>query len=246
MSSLRSVCALGTGAVILSSFVSSSAFGSLTATYLGRGNNENAQLAYNAAQSWDNANAVNFNAAKLAELKWDVGGTTYYTFCVQIYQGLAIGTTYTFDVVSLEDVPNSPPNPGPMGALKAMVMRDAMTRWLGADSRVIGSAGPAGAASAAFNALVWEISHDNFATTDASELVSRMSLSTGAFRANLSAGAASIFNTMVASLGQGGWLTTESEGWRNGSAQDQIRVVPGPAALALAALAGVSARRRRR
>jgi hypothetical protein len=246
MSLIRSFSAIGASAVCLSSLCSASAYGSLTATYLGRGNNENASLAYNAAQSWDNANAVNFNAAKLAELKWDVEGTTYYTFCVQIYQGLAVGTTYVFDVVALEDVPNSPPNPGPMGALKAMVLRDAMTRWLGSDSRVIASAGAGSSASAAFNALVWEITHDNFATADAGVLVSRMSLSTGAFRANLSAAALSIFNTMVASLGQGGWLSTESEGWRNSSAQDQVRVVPGPAALALAAIAGVSARRRRR
>lgn len=222
------------------------AFGSLTATYLGRGNNENAQIAYNAAQNWDNVNAVTFNAAKLAELKFDVGGTTIYTFCVQIYQGLSVGSNYTFDVVGLEDVPNTPPNPGPMGAMKAMILRDAMARWLGDDSRVVASAGPGNAAAAAFNALVWEITHDNFQTSDASLAVSRFSLSSGAFRANISAAATSIFNTMVASLGSGGWLSVNSEGWRNATAQDQIRVVPGPATLALLALAGVATRRRRR
>jgi len=75
-----------------------------------------------------------------------------------------------------------------------------------------------------------------------------MSLQSGAFRSNLSGQALTIYNTMVASLGQGGFQTTDTEGWLSATAQDQIRMapVPAPAVLALAAVGGLGLRRRRR
>jgi hypothetical protein len=73
-----------------------------------------------------------------------------------------------------------------------------------------------------------------------------MSLQTGAFRSNLAGEGLTIYNAMVASLGQGGFQTTSTEGWLSATAQDQIRMVPAPGVLALAALGGFGARRRRR
>ena len=72
-----------------------------------------------------------------------------------------------------------------------------------------------------------------------------MSLTTGALRANLTGEAAAIYGDMFASLGVGGWQTVSTEGWLSISAQDQFRIVPGPAALALLVFGGLITRRRR-
>jgi hypothetical protein len=93
--------------------------------------------------------------------------------------------------------------------------------------------------------LVWEITHENFASSDINVALSRMSLTTGALRANLTGESAVIYGNMIASLGVGGWQTVSCEGWLNTSAQDQFRTVPGPAALALLACGGLLTRRRR-
>jgi hypothetical protein len=50
---------------------------------------------------------------------------------------------------------------------------------------------------------------------------------------------------MVASLGYGGFQTTAIGGLTNDFAQDQLRLVPAPGAIALLGLAGFASRRRR-
>ena len=222
-----------------------SAQASFSATYLGVGATQTHQTAYSAAQAWNSVASVNYYNLAMSEHRWDRGGETQIGWCVQVFQGLQVGTTYVFELVALELVPQSPPAPGPMGIMKANILRDASSRWLGADSRVIGSAGSANAAAAAFNALVWEITHENLGTSDINVGLSRLSLASGALRANLTGEAATIYANMLASLGVGGWQTVDCEGWLNGSAQDQFRVVPGPATLALLGLSGLLGRRRR-
>ncbi len=225
-----------------------SAQGSFSATYLGVGAYQTHSTAYSASLAWDSVAAVNYYNLKMSEHRWDRSGETNVTWCVQVFQGLQAGTTYDFESVGLELVPQSPPAPGPMGVTKANLLRDAASRWLGSDSRVIASAGTANAAAAAFNTLVWEITHENLGTSDINVALSRLSLATGALRVNLVGEAATIYANMIASLGYGGWQTVECEGWLNGSAQDQFRVVPGPGALALLGLSGLTgliARRRR-
>jgi len=227
--------------------VSSASAGSVSGIYLGYGAYEQWNCAYKSSLVWDSTAAVNYSGLKLSERLWDLGdGSTTVTWCAQVYQGVTVGNSYAFDVVSMDLVPQTPPAPGPMGFAKAAVMTDAMARWLGADSRVISSAGNANPAAAAFNALVWEIINENFNTSDLSTIVSRLSLQTGAFRSNLAGEGLTIYNAMVASLGQGGFQTTSTEGWLSATAQDQIRMVPAPGVLALAALGGFGARRRRR
>ncbi|MFM1823869.1 MAG: hypothetical protein RI967_2135 [Planctomycetota bacterium] len=217
----------------------------IDATYLGNGAYQTHRAGFSAALSWDSSAAVTTYNLKLSEHNWSVKGEAVTTWCVQIFQGLTAGSTYQFDVVEAEMVPQAPPAPGPMGMTKANLLRDAAARWLGADGRVVASAGNANAAAAAFSTLLWEVTHENLGTTDIATARDRLSLDLGAFRAILTGEAATIYGKMVASLGQGGWLTADLEGWRNGTIQDQIRLVPAPGALALLAV-GLAAGRRRR
>ena len=52
------------------------------------------------------------------------GGDTLTTWCLQIFEGLTFGATYDFTCVDPEEAPESPPNPGPMGAVRASVVSD--------------------------------------------------------------------------------------------------------------------------
>ena len=72
-----------------------------------------------------------------------------------------------------------------------------------------------------------------------------MSLSSGAFRANLSGDSASWYSAMVQSLGVGGFQNASIGGLTNDFAQDQLYMVPAPGAVALLGLAGFASRRRR-
>ncbi len=223
------------------------AHASFSATYLGAGATQTHGAAYSAGLAWDSLASVNYYNLAFAEHRWDLGAGAEVAWCVQLFQGLTVGNAYSFDAVALELAPQAPPAPGPMGITKATIMRDAMSRWLTADSRVIASAGSSNASAAAFAALVWEISHENLASSDLSVALARMSLQTGAFRSNLAGESATIYAAMVGSLGVGGWQFAQAEGWINSSAQDQCRLVPAPASGALLLLGALvrGARRRR-
>ena len=220
----------------------SSASAGFSADYLGYGNFETHGVGYSTALSWDSSASVTMFNLKLAEHKWNLGGTTVYTWCAQLYQGVTSGYVYSFETVALEMAPQTPPAPGPMGAAKAALLRDAMSRFLAADGRVASTVGSSPASSAAFCALAWEIIHENLATQDVDVARARLSLQSGAFRAALSGEAAVIFNSMVSALGQGGYQSVQAEGWNSPTAQD---LVPTPGAFALLGLAGLAARRRR-
>ncbi len=223
----------------------SAASASFTANYLGYGNFQSHSVGYSTALAWNSVASVSMFNLKLAEHRWEVGGETVYTWCAQLYQGVTAGNAYTYQAVALEMAPQTPPAPGPMGVAKATLLRDAMSRWLGSDGRVLESAGTAEARTAAFCALAWEIIHENIQTTDAMVGKDRISLQSGAFRAGLTGEAASIFASMVSSLGQGGFQGVAAEGWNSPTVQDQFRLVPSPGSIALLGLAGLCVRRRR-
>lgn len=225
--------------------VASSEATMISATYAGNGAYQTHRAGFSAALSWDSTASVTTYNLKLSEHNWTVNGEAMTTWCVQIFQGLTAGSTYQFDVVEAEMVPQAPPAPGPMGMTKANLLRDAAARWLGADGRVVASAGNANAAAAAFSTLLWEVTHENLGTTDIATARDRLSLDLGAFRAILTGEAATIYGKMVASLGQGGWLSADLEGWRNGTIQDQIRLVPAPGAAVLLLVGSALGRRRR-
>ena len=222
-----------------------SASAGISASYVGYGSFQTHGVGYSSGLAWDSSAVVTMFNLKLAEHKWEVGGSTVYSWCAQLYQGVTAGSVYAFDVVELEQAPQSPPAPGAMGVAKATLLRDAMSRYLDSAGRVASTLGSPDAGSAAFCALAWEIIHENVSTTDAEVAKARLSLSTGAFRANLTGESSAIFSMMVENLGVGGYRYVAAEGWNSPTAQDQFRLVPAPGALALLGLAGVAARRRR-
>lgn len=231
-------------AVVASTSMSASA--GFSANYIGYGNFESHMVGYSTALAWDSTASVTMFNLKLAEHKWELGGATVFTWCAQLYQGVTAGNTYAFETVTLENAPQTPPAPGPMGVAKATILRDAMSRFLDSNGRVSTTLGTANAGTAAFCALAWEIIHENLNTQSADVALSRLSLTTGAFRTNLSGESGAIYSFMVANIGVGGYRDMAAEGWNSPTAQDQFRSVPAPGAFALLGLAGAAAMRRRR
>lgn len=225
---------------------SATASAGFTANYVGYGLFESHMVGYSTALSWNSNASVTMFSLKLAEHKWTLNGETAYTWCAQLYQGVTAGNDYVFDTVALELAPQTPPAPGPMGIGRATVLRDAMSRFLQSDGRVASGLGSASATTAAFCALAWEITHENFATQDVELVRSRIDLGAGAFRVALSGESAAIFAAMVSNIGNGGYRDAAAEGWTSPTAQDQFRLVPSPGSLAILGLAGVAAIRRRR
>lgn len=229
--------------------IASAASANVTATYLGTGYGKFQSVSYNPSTQWDQAGSGPFYSVKAFDHHWqDTGsGAQFIGWCIQLYQGITVGNSYTFNCVALELAPQAPPAPGPMGVLQANLMRDLFSRWIDNTGTVAaeGTLAATNAKAAAFAIAIWEITHENFTGGDLDTLKTQMSLTNGAFRANLSADVAGWYNTIYASMGSGGWQTTFVEGLVNSTAQDQARI-PAPGAFALLGLAGLVGSRRRK
>jgi MYXO-CTERM domain-containing protein len=246
MSSLH-VGVLGAGLAVA---IAASASANVTATYLGTNYGKFQPVSYNSQTQWDQAGSGPFYSTRAFDHRWLDNDTNevFNAWCIQLYQGLNIGSTYTFDCVEIENAPTAPPAPGPMGTIAANIMRDLFSRWADPVTGTIvpeGMSSATNAKAAAFAILIWEISHENFTGLDENAVKSQMSLTMGALRVNTSADVQGWYDTMYASLGVGGWQFSTIEGLVNSASQDQVRV-PAPGVLALLGLAGVTARRRRK
>ena len=195
------------------------------------------------AVSWtfDDGSTVNTGTNAAGVFNWS-GGVK--SFCIQLEENISNGTTIDFDVVDLENLPDQPPMPGPLGDARAEVMRDLYARnydfvmsQTGSDARDY---------AAAFQVMVWEISHELGAdTTDATSVLAGLSINAGQASFNASSSVIGFAQTMLDGLGDGGFQGfSKVIGLTDENRQDQLTVVPG--AGALAGLAGVAAIRRRR
>ena len=177
-------------------------------------------------------------------LNW-TGGLT--SFCVQLLEGATVGQTRTFDVVDLEDVPEAPPGPGPMGAARATLIRDLFARHY--DSLLTATGSDQNDMNAAFATVVWEITHQDSDGTTAAEILADLDISNGNARFSSGSAVTGLAIDWLNSLGGG----TDDFLWFNGlvglsdpTTQDFITVVvPGPAGV-FAGLGLFGMRRRRR
>lgn len=181
-------------------------------------------------------------------LAWS-GGLT--SFCVQLEENIAVAQTVTFDVVAPADLPDQPPLPGPMSGARSLVMQDLFARWY--DDVTGRSGSDLKNHAAAFQMVIWEISHEMSAdTTSAATVVGDLDLGTGDMSYDVAQNSGTIYGiaeSMLDSLGgPSGDFMNDSRlvGLTNATYQDQLVVVPGPGAIA--GLLGVAAivRRRRR
>lgn len=218
------------GAVAACAVAASASASNLSLTFNGVGPSVSVNYSFNGAPA-ANTSAGVFN--------WN--GNTVKTFCTQLNENISNGQTVNFAVVAPELVPDNPPaSPGNMGAIKAEVMRDLYARFYA--TAVSGSATQA----AAFQILVWEISHEDLdGAATAAAYLTKLNLAGGDFIVNSSGdsdAALSQANTWRLQLGVGGFLGFENlRGLTNGDFQDQLIVVPVPAPALLAGLGLIGA-----
>ena len=192
-----------------------------------------------------------------------INGSTGYGqilgFCVEINEGFP-DDPIAYDVVDPTSVPEESP-PGNMSANQSAMMQDLFRRYYSTTvDRGSSSWTDYQNNAAAFQLVVWEISHENFSSADLAGMQAELNIDRGAFvvtdATNGDAGAAStvsgIASSMIAALGGGGWQSYASLlGASNGTSgnddnQDFLFVVPSPAIAGLAGLGLVGMRRRRR
>ena len=175
------------------------------------------------------------------------------TFCIQLREDINDGDTVNFDVVSIENLPDQPPLlPGPLGAERAVVMRDLFSRYYGEVASKTG--GAANRWAAAFQIAVWEISHELWADDrDAEDFIDDLGVARGIAEFDASDNVMNLADSMLSNLGDGGFLNTvELVGLTNPHYQDQIMVVsstmvvPGIGSLAVLGAIGALGGRRRR
>lgn len=164
---------------------------------------------------------------------------TFVTFCTDLTEYVT-STTKTYNVVGIEDMPNS----APMGAAKAQAIADLYAYAAGSQIALAATDNIA----AAFQIAVWEIVTD----FNALAVNNGLSLSAGSLKVTKTNGSSlgsTLTSTIAAMFSALGTNSSGSGilGVSRAGSQDQLVVVPLPAPgiLALAGLGGVVALRRR-
>lgn len=177
------------------------------------------------------------------------------SFCVQVKEDVPQNEAIDFTFEAVESVPDDPPYSDGMGAIRGAMIRDLYSRWWTSVKAASQSGGAGRDLTAAFQAMIWEISHETLSDGGGSEpgelQVNAISLSLGAMQTNsMTTEAAAYFSDMRNSLGgikHDTWydhLGGSLWGLSNPLYQDQIIVVPG-AGVAFAAIGLAGIRRRR-
>lgn len=231
-----------------------------TMTFDGMGASEHYGVAINGARSWNDSAAVNYTSPiRTGERLWtNQYGAEVVTYCIQLYESIAIGQTYVFDIkADLTTVPETPPYPGPMNATQAGLMGDLYSRFVDTttghlrDDTALTNGFSSDTAGAGFQLAVWEITHESVSDGTLASAKAELSLGLGAFRADTSGGAqgGDAAALIFAMLGDGGWENSDGKlfGLSSQTAQDQLMIVPLPIPSMLAGLGllGALALRRR-
>ena len=73
---------------------------SVTLTFLGFGNPTSTGVRYNHNLSWDARSSTNYSPITVGTHRWGVYGQERTTFCTQLFEGVTVGNTYTFNYVA--------------------------------------------------------------------------------------------------------------------------------------------------
>ena len=156
-------------------------------------------------------------------------GGTIDGFCVELAQEVSSEPQW-YEVEALEDSPS-------IHGTSAMMLASLFDQYYGA---VVAS--ESNAMAAAFQVMVWELTHENFTSGVASQAEISLELGAAQF-ADLSSAATEFFGEMREDLVFNGDLSSLNIFW-NESYQDLINV-PSPGALTVLWLGGLIRRRRR-
>lgn len=217
----------------------------MSMTFNGLGPSKTLKLNYNAGRSFNQNASGGWQNYAAGKMKWTSSGKSVTTYCTQIAETISNGQTVNYTVAALANVPD--PNPGPMGAIKATLVRDLYARnW----SSV--KASNSSNLHAAFQLAIWEITHENVSAANAAAAADQLNVAVGALAVNMNnnttAQVAAIAQQMIDSLGTNGFLAFGNVvGLTDPFAQDQLVVVPIPAPVLVAGLGllGAAALRRR-
>ena len=218
-------------------------------------NFETCSIALNMRMSWDSSESVSFSAPSIiaGERQWtNQYGREVISYCIQLYQSATVGETIEYSQSrDLSSVPGVETAPGPMSGVQAGMVEDMYARFIDgrtgmlAENTALTDGFDYATASAAFQMVLWEISHEDITGTTLEEARDQLSMDLGAFRA---AEASSATALIISSLGEDGWESMNGlVGLSSATAQDQLMVVPLPAPMILAGigLIGVAAVRRK-
>ncbi|MFO0783617.1 MAG: hypothetical protein U0636_08020 [Phycisphaerales bacterium] len=160
----------------------------------------------------------------------------WITYCADLGQTVS-GSPVPYEIVPVAAIPDS----APMGAAKAQAIADMYAYANGSQLLPTTSNDLA----AAFQLAIWEVVADytGVGPTLGLDMTSGNFAATMTDGSPLSAGIAGYVASLLGAVGTN--ASRDLIGLRSGSYQDQILEVPGPGALALAATAGLVARRRR-
>ncbi len=237
-----------TVALVATAVAQSASAANWSMTFTGYGLNEVVGIRFNNNESFNSATANSgFAGLNAGQLNFTVYGKTYSNYCIQVFEGVGqIGDTNVWCTAALVDVPDFPPFPGPMGAVKATLVQDLYARF----HATVKNSGDS-IQHAAFQVALWELTHEKITAADAASALAQLSLVNGALQMDGVADAAVLAaaNNMLNQLGVGGFQSIGDNliGLTSASKQDQLVVVPIPAAALLAGvgLLGVGLVRRR-
>ena len=175
-------------------------------------------------------------------------GRNLRAFCVEMNEGF-VDDPIVYTYTEVTGVPEDA-EPGPMSITKSRLMQDFYKRNYRDVTTMDAGESQATTAdeAAAFQLIVWEISHENL-DSDIDVAKSQLDLQLGAmaFTDTYSMTVLDIANQMIDGLGMGGWKSFSSlYGLTNENNQDLLVVVPSPAIAGLAGLGLAGMRRRRR
>ena len=226
-------------------------------TLVGYGAGKRQLVAANGQLSWDeNSGTETFYNVRAIEHIWleegaPSSGPQIYSHCVEIYQSVVLGDDYLFESTAIENVPQRNSWPGAMGAVRAELVSDLYANYVDPLTGAVVEGDIASATlndyGAAFQIMLWEITHENFSADTAAGMAAQISFDMGAIQSQADTSVNLVLDDMRATLNDGIFDIVALEGWTNEFAQDQSRlVIPGAGTLFGLGLMTPITRRRRR